>query len=246
MNQERYWDRVEECRDVIDYYAYKYSKILGDMDLRQDLKHDGMLGAHRAAKSFDPERGVQFATYAQYYIREAILESIEENFSFMRIPKYKRIQMQKVMKLFTEYSHEMDENLCIRLIADELELSTEEVDDCITLSYRMRHSVSLDSTISEDDETTVGEMTPAEVELSVEEEVMQRLLREQMQEALETLQERESAILRMRYGDEKKTYEEIGKIFNISGARAKQIEKAALEKLRKSKKIQQLWDYLVA
>ena len=246
MNQDYNWDMYDEYEDLLIAFSKRYCRIIGNFDLFEDLKHAGAIGMARAAALFDPERGVKFEAFAGYWIKEAILKEINDNCSCIRIPKKQKLLMMKVKKLKNEYSGVEDEERCLLLIADELGLSTEDVYDLLVLSFRYEGVVSLDNTLSEDDDTTLGDMIASEDGLSVEETVISSIMKEELEEYLRSLPERSVSILKMRYGDERMTFDEIGKILDISTSRVGQIEKATIKILRRSGKFRMFLEYLAA
>ncbi|MBR6172498.1 MAG: sigma-70 family RNA polymerase sigma factor [Eubacterium sp.] len=247
MNQDYNWEKYEEYEDLLIVISKKYCRIIGDFDLFEDLKNAGAIGLARASAKYDPENGASFETYASHWIKDAILKELNNNWSFIKIPKRQKLLMMKVKKLKNEYSQVENEERCLRLIADELGLSEDDVNDLLVLSYRVGGRISLDTPLSEDDETTIGDTIASENQMSVEEAVFRSIMEEEMEEYLhESLSERSIRILKMRYGDEKMTFDEIGKILDISAARVSQIEKTTMEILRRSGKFRKFLEYLAA
>ena len=236
------WELYEQCKPLLYKYAKRYSSYLGSALDEDDLIQAGMMGLIKALSKYNPGKGASFKTYAAFWVKEAMLEELEQNSFSIRLPRYKQQELQKIMRLKYKYAEVQDEDRCIDLIADELDLPAEKVEEYFSLSHRMQTPSSLDL-ISE------NEIACWEHFESMEDIFEKIEMRKLLEEALQTLTEREAAVLKMRYGwdgEETKTYKEIGEVLNITGSAAYQIEKKALAKIRKSDKYSILEAFLAA
>ena len=224
------------------YLHYFHSKVDSE-----DLKQAGMLGMIKAAEKFDLNRGTEFSTYATWWIKQSIIREIMVNGYTIRIPVQTMERIQRVMRLDLKYAEETNFQRRVLHIAEDTGMSSTDVEEYISLFNQYVRMTSLDLPIGEKEEITLGELVQQEEEISVEDIVSSRLLREQLEEILETLTERERKVLKLRFGwkdGNEKTLEEIGKEFNVTRERIRQIEAKALRKLKHPSSVRKLEDYL--
>lgn len=229
--------------DWVKKYLYVFSNKL-DFD---DLVQAGMLGMIKAAEKFDLKQGTEFSTYAVWWIKQAITREVNDNGYTIRIPVHRMEQIQKVMRLDSKFAAELDYSKRIKRISEASGFPEALVEDCMQLYYQFIKTSSLDLPVGEEESSTLGELVPQETEPSIEETVALVFLKEHIKEVLFTLTEREQNVLRMRFGlddGEERTLEEIGKEYNVTRERIRQIEEKALKKLRHPSKSKKLKGYL--
>ena len=240
-------ESMETCVKLIACNAAYYSRAVGNRDIEEDLIQEGLTGLAKAWQRYSPDKGCKLSTYAEYWIKNYIMEAVNSQYSTgIKMPKNLRERIWKVNKLNDKYSDIKNEDTRVTLIADELKLTKDKVYEYMELYFCMGYLESLDSDLYEEDETPLVEMIRDENVCSVEEAVMQKYMKEELNECLQSLNKREVEILKMRYGDEKMTFEDIGRILNISGPRVSQLCKSAFEKLLRSARCRALMEYLSA
>lgn len=209
-----------------------------------DLIQEGNLGLMKAAEKFEPERGFKFSTYATWWIRQAITRAIADQARTIRIPVHMVETINKVIRVSRQLLQELGHDPSPEEIAKEMNMPVDRVRDILKIA---QEPVSLETPIGEEEDSHLGDFIPDDDAPEPAEAASFMLLKEQLVEVLKTLTPREEKVLRLRFGIEDghtRTLEEVGKEFNVTRERIRQIEAKALRKLRHPSRSKKLKDFL--